>query len=236
MITYKPITDYSKGIGQKNTGLGNQMFQVASTIGIAEKNNQWWTLPKWNHPFAHEFPCDDTEGFEIRRVAWGYRDMRVSGDVALRGYMQSEKYFLHCEDMIREMFTFKDSVYVEEGDFISVHVRRGDYNPEHLVWLDTDYYDRALSVLPDLPIYVFTDDIEAAQSLILADYYFTGAPFTDFQRMTKAKYHIIANSSFSWWAAWLSDAEAVVAPSQWFGIKKAKWETKDLIPEDWIIV
>ncbi|KKM00960.1 hypothetical protein LCGC14_1799250, partial [marine sediment metagenome] len=115
MITYKPVTDYSKGIGKPNTGLGNQMFQVASTIGIATKNGHNFALPQWESPFENILPQlhlkhkEQLEGdnWKAIKVPWGYHDIMVPGDgenYRLRGYMQSEKYFKHCEPLIRELF------------------------------------------------------------------------------------------------------------------------------------
>ena len=232
MITYKPVTDYSKGIGKLNTGLGNQMFQVASTIGIAIKNNQEWALPEWEHPFG-DFPITDKK-YKLRKVSWGYHDVVVRRNTSLCGYMQSEKYFKHCEDLIRVLFALPSAEY--RGDFIAVHVRRGDYNGSHHTLLDSDYYNRALSLLPKLPIFVFTDDPAAAlRTVPRADSLLDGDPFDDFNLMTRAKHHIIANSSFSWWAAWLANSEKVIAPRDWFGPKKP-WPTEDIYCENWIVI
>ena len=237
MLTYKPVTDYTKGIGQKNTGLGNQMFQVAATIGIAIKNNTQWRLPEWEHPFLGDFGEPVDPGlYKTKDIPWGYHDVKISKDRAIRGYLQSEKYFEHCEGFIRDLFAMPPPAY--SGDFIAVHIRRGDYKkfPEHHTLLGKDYYDKALSLCPDLPIIVFTDDaLEAWDAVPKADLIYTLAPFNDFNLMTTAKYHVIANSSFSWWGAWLARGEKVIAPRDWFGSKK-QWSTEDLYCKNWIVI
>jgi len=255
MITYKPVTDYSKGIGKPNTGLGNQMFQVASTIGIATKNGHNFALPQWESPFENILPQlhlkhkEQLEGdnWKAIKVPWGYHDIMVPGDgenYRLRGYMQSEKYFKHCESLIRELFIFKEGVD-NYSDFIAVHVRRGDYvdKSAHHTLLGRDYYERALAMLPDIPITVFTDMQTIAwqgdkSNLcdIVPGWNMVSNSNNDMAIMAQAKYHVIANSSFSWWGAWLSNSEKVIAPRNWFGPKKKHWSTKDLYPESWTVI
>lgn len=234
MITYKPVANYLRE-DKPNTGLGNQMFQVASTIGIAIKNNQEWRLPYWEHPFVYDFPIS-TETYPVYDVPWGYQDIKVDGDVALHGYMQAHEYFDHIEDFIREVFRFAYG-YILNEPFIAIHVRRGDYTgiSEHHTLLGKDYYDAALSLLPkDLKRVVFTDDKITAKEVVPSFYWmFDGSPEDDMRLMTKADYHVIANSSFSWWGAWLSKSKKVIAPKAWFGPKSAHLSTEDLIPKYW---
>ena len=136
-------------------------------------------------------------------------------DVDLFGYYQTEKYFKHIEDEIREDFTFKDDLlelckpFMTE-DTISLHVRRGDYihNPNHPV-APLSFYEEALSKLPDLPVLVFSDDPEwCREQDIFGDDRFAVAEGNstdcDLCLMSMCKYHIIANSSYSWWGAWLA--------------------------------
>lgn len=230
MITYLELGNYGR--------LGNQMFQVASTIGIAYKNECNWCFPKWDHPFNDTFlelPEQIKEVFGTRKIPWGYYNIILDGQlpINLHGYLQSEKYFKHCEKEIRKKFTFKEQLQ-PINDFIAVHVRRGDYDPKYHTLLGIDYYRQALSSLPALPIYLFTDDpSEAIKAVPRYDQLFYSNAFYDLNLMTRAKYHVIANSSFSWWGAWLSNSEKIIAPKQWFGPLQPL-STKDLIPENWI--
>lgn len=168
-------------------------------------------------------------------------------EISLAGFFQSEKYFKHIEDEIRTDFSFKDEILEpckemigSVGEAISLHVRRTDYlqNPNHTS-LSLDYYQKSLSEFDNsLPVLVFTDDAEwcNAQELFSDDRFMiseSGDHYVDLCLMSLCKHHIIANSSFSWWGAWLSGSDNVVAPIQWFGEGNQDKDTKDLIPERW---
>ena len=127
---------------------------------------------------------------------------------------------------------------------ISLHIRRTDYvtNPNHTA-LDASYYKKALKEFgEDETVLVFSDDpIWCHDSGLFADDRFMIAEgnsgWTDMCLMTMCKGHIIANSSFSWWGAWLAKSEKVVAPSGWFvGSNLEHLDTKDLIPEEWVVI
>tara|TARA_R110002074_G_scaffold149698_1_gene302405 strand:- start:15226 stop:15531 length:306 start_codon:yes stop_codon:yes gene_type:complete len=100
-----------------------------------------------------------------------------------------------------------------------------------------DYYEEALSLLPDRPVKIFSDDPEWCSKN------FKGGRFEiskkdfleDFELLSKCSYHIIANSSFSWWAAWLSDSKKVIAPAIWFG-PNGPGEAKDIVPSNWTTI
>ena len=176
---------------------------------------------------------------------------RVPDWMNIHGFFQTEKYFKHIRDEIRGDFEFKDFVKdpctemmgsLEETP-ISLHVRRTDYttNPNHSA-LSLDYYKKALEEFDNETVLVFSDDPEwCGQQELFSDDRFMVAEgnsgWVDMCLMTMCKGHVIANSSFSWWGAWLSDSEKVVAPSGWFkgSNLEATHDTKDLIPEDWIV-
>lgn len=146
------------------------------------------------------------------------------------------------------------------GDAISLHVRRTDYVQisDYHPLCSLDYYQKALNIFPkDLPVLIFSDDIEwCLQQKIFSDERFLISenqekylhlhkdadgqlrpsliPYVDLCLQTLCKYNIIANSSFSWWGAWLNNnpEKKVVAPSKWFG-PTANLNVKDLIPDSW---
>lgn len=185
---------------------------------------------------------------------------KIRSPAYLMGYWQSEKYFSDIANTIRQDFTFKDSLSeentkvlkcIQSGNAISIHVRRGDYInlPNAAAThgsMTIDYYKRAVKYVMcrvGKPIFfIFSDDIQWAKANILID-----APcffiennignksFVDMHLMSKCQHHIIANSSFSWWGAWLnSDTnKIVVAPKKWFLIDL---DTSDLIPERWVLM
>jgi len=171
-------------------------------------------------------------------------------EISLAGFFQSEKYFKHIEDEIRADFSFKNEILEpckemmeSVGEAIALHIRRTDYlqNPNHTA-LDLDYYENALSKMDSsLPVIVFSDDPEwcKEQKLFLDDRFMvseSGDHYIDLCLMTLCKHHIIANSSFSWWGAWLSKSDHVVAPTKWFGLKNQDKNTKDLYCDDWIVI
>ena len=175
---------------------------------------------------------------------------RVPDWVNIQGFFQSWKYFKHIEDEIRDDFQFKDFVQdpcnemmssLEEVP-ISLHIRRKDYvtNPNHSA-LGIEYYQKALKEFDENEtVLVFSDDPDwCKEQELFADDRFMIAEgnsgWVDMCLMTMCKGHIIANSSFSWWGAWLAKSEKVVAPSGWFnGSDLEHLDTTDLIPDEWI--
>lgn len=169
-------------------------------------------------------------------------------EISIFGFFQSEKYFKHIENEIRLDFCFKDEILEPckemvssiGDDIISLHIRRTDYlhDTNHTV-LDLDYYIRALSMFnTNLPVIVFSDDVEwcKTQSLFCDDRFMISESennYIDMCLMSLCDNHIIANSSFSWWGAWLSKSDNVIAPVKWFGEGNMHKETKDLIPDRW---
>jgi len=104
-----------------------------------------------------------------------------------------------------------------------------------------EYYKKALSMLDDsVPVIIFTDDPEwaLAESLFSSDRFYVSegnSNLFDMCLMSLCDYHIIANSSFSWWGAWLSDSKKIVAPQRWFGPPLSDQnDIKDLIPDSWV--
>jgi hypothetical protein len=179
-------------------------------------------------------------------------------NVYLEGYWQSEKYFKKVETLIRQEFQLRvapgDRVQelagrIREGNSISIHIRRGDFasnpatNATHGVCPD-DYYQRAVETIirqmDDARFWIFSDDPEWVKgnitlnnpSCCVSDYHFRY--YEDMYLMSCCRHHIIANSSFSWWGAYLGSdpGKIVIAPRSWF--KKPDIITTDLLPESWI--
>jgi len=173
--------------------------------------------------------------------------------VDLRGYFQTEKYFKHIEKEIRSDFTFKDEILnpckemIESVENpIALHVRRGDYikNAENHFNLPIEYYDAALGKFDDdRSVIVFSDDpVWCHDEGIFVDDRFIISENEDNRvdlcLMSLCNDFIIANSTYSWWGAWLSSNKnkKVIAPVQWFGKTgyTKDHDTKDLIPETWM--
>lgn len=167
------------------------------------------------------------------------------------GYWQSEKYFLPISETIRNDFIFpvasvRNKELAEEmaGNIsVSIHVRRGDYLGGFPV-MDESYYEPAMAYFVEkyknVCFYVFSNDIPwcrehlRAERMTFVDWN-TGkdSPY-DMWLMTRCKHNIIANSSFSWWGAWLNPNEGkeVVAPKIWFN----RVLTPDIYCEGWIVI
>ena len=169
----------------------------------------------------------------------------------IHGYWQSERYFAPIVDQIRTAFTFRDvenaTLPNREQNNVSVHVRRGDYLNAGSIHAscNADYYFRALDKLDlkacDTRVYVFSDDPEWAReelSKLHPNTHFVegniGADsFKDMYLISRCDHHIIANSSFSWWGAWLnpSPQKRVIAPKRWFG--DPSLDDSDILPKSW---
>ena len=173
--------------------------------------------------------------------------------VSLQGYFQTEKYFKHIEDEIRKDFTFKDEILKPCEEMINsvekpiaLHVRRTDYvtNSENHHNLTTEYYEAALKQFDDdRNVIVFSDDPAWCheQSIFSDDRFIISENDdnrVDLCLMSLCDDFIIANSSYSWWGAWLSTNKdkKVVAPQQWFGSTgyTKDHDTKDVTPDTWI--
>ncbi len=170
--------------------------------------------------------------------------------IDIRGFFQTEKYFKHIRKELLQDFTFKDEILEpckemigEIENPISLHIRRTDYitNSNHTP-LGIDYYQKALEYFDDGLILVFSDDPVWCnqQEMFSSDRFLIAegnSGYVDMCLMTLCKGHIIANSSFSWWGAWLSNSEKVIAPSQWFtGSDNDSVDTKDIYCTDWVVV
>jgi hypothetical protein len=170
--------------------------------------------------------------------------------VSLQGFFQSEKYFKNIEEEIRCDFEFRDEIYIPSKAMIdsvdspiSLHIRRTDYltNNNHNP-LDLDYYEKALEMFDiNQTVIIFSDDPEwcKEQDLFKDDRFLVSennTNYVDLCLMSLCKGHIIANSSFSWWGAWLAKSEKVIAPSKWFGPGNLHLDTKDLYCSDWIVI
>lgn len=182
----------------------------------------------------------------------------VSSSVYIDGYWQSYKYFELIDSQLRQEFTFKSPICglnlqlskkISSTNSVSVHVRRGDYvtnkqtNSVHGV-CSVDYYHAAIHVIVENVenpvLFVFSDDIAWVKNnltfyspVVFVDHNTGKQSYNDMYLMSLCKHHIIANSSFSWWGAWLGSnpTKLVIAPKKWFTNDAV---TVDLIPETWI--
>ena len=156
----------------------------------------------------------------------------------IAGYWQDERYFQNVQDEVRRAFTFRNidgenqqwGVELQSCESVSLHIRRGDYlkYPNYQV-CTPDYYAKAITAIKDKvnnPVfYIFSDDLQWSEEFIKTlgvEYKLVGHnrgkdSYKDMYLMTQCHHNIIANSSFSWWGAWLGDYEEkiVVCPERW---------------------
>jgi hypothetical protein len=182
----------------------------------------------------------------------------LKGDYYLEGFWQSEKYFIDFAEAIRQDFKLKSELSVDEleiakeiksSNSVSLHIRRGDYvanaaaNKFHGI-CSLNYYQDAVEYFGEKvsnPIfYIFSDDIDWVKENLKINFpmkFVSDGVLKDYEELTLmsfCKHGIIANSSFSWWGAWLNanEQKIVIAPKHWFADEKI--DTSDVVPEAWV--
>lgn len=197
----------------------------------------------FKHPYKEKREWQWIHHPEVNKIRFGF----------LKGYWQSEKYFSVSADGVRAKFTFpmltdernravQDAI--ANNNAVSVHIRRGDYlRPDMGCCLDIEYYLNAMALMnervSDPHYFIFSDDIEWAREnmkgsrAMFIDWNIGPNSFVDMQLMSLCRHNIIANSSFSWWGAWLNGnpSKLVMAPGRWMPGMKDKG---DVLPENWI--
>ncbi len=186
---------------------------------------------------------------------------KITSPAYLKGYWQCAKYFDDTESVIRQDLQIKIPPSLEnsgilkrisETNSVSLHIRRGNYvnvaevNSVHGT-CSMDYYQEALRYIKQRvanPVfYVFSDDIAWAKAnltgndnFVFIDVNDAAHDYEDLRLMQHCKHHIIANSTFSWWGAWLntSSEKIVIAPSKWFADEEKNKTASAIIPDNWV--
>lgn len=212
-----------------------------------------------NNIVSHIPSVKPIEYIKEEKLSFQQKILGLSGNVYLDGYWQNERYFLEIKDIIIKEFSIVSSLssmsqdieeQVKDCESVSIHVRRGDYvsDPKTNSFHGTcglEYYYKAINMIyktVDNPhFFIFSDDPEWASCNIQPKEPTTyirhnnsSKDYEDMYLMSMCKHHIIANSSFSWWGAWLSSykKKIVVAPKRWFFDEKANGEYE--LPEGWV--
>lgn len=171
----------------------------------------------------------------------------------LKGYWQSDKYFINAGQKVKQAFTFPTPKHeknlavleiINASQSVSIHIRRGDYLIDgRNCALSADYWNKAIAYInqqiPEPVFFVFSDDLVWAKDNLqilnsqYIDWNKAEDSYWDMFLMSKCKHNIIANSSFSWWAAWLNDHKnkLVICPQNWMPHFDG---TRDLVPKTWI--
>lgn len=237
MLTYNKylFTSWHAGarVDQKgDTGLGNILYFIAGTIGIAVKNGyDYGFVPNCaSEYFVNPLPGYDDSLTQEVTIPWGFHGFDIPDNVIITGQLQTPKYFEHCMDLIKHYFTLKD-IAEPFRDTIVMHYR--NYSHPYFVNLKRKYYLQALRKLPDRRVVILTDDIPAARAAIGPEFeYQSNTPIIDFYLGVKADYKVIANSSFSCWWGYLSEGR-VIAPWKWY-TKELDQSPKEIYHKSWI--
>ncbi|MDP3043073.1 MAG: alpha-1,2-fucosyltransferase [bacterium] len=202
--------------------------------------------------------ADETKYVKERQFHFDQKILQLKPPAHFDGYWQTEKYFKDIAETIRKEFTLKNSLSnytkllqadIMSKEAVSIHVRRGDYiSDKHTnEWhgsCSIEYYNQAIQKIAEHVknphFFIFSDDPAWIKKNILPPFPTTCLPCNaeypeeDLYLMSRCKHHIIANSSFSWWGAWLNPnkEKVVIAPKRWF--QAPKMDTNDLIPNSWI--
>ncbi len=243
LSAYRRERKRSYGLGQFLTAESFMTDEEARGVIVRplDAAQPWWNQPVVKEPHFHysdEVTAVPSSGYFV-------------------GYWQSERHFADMAELIRLEFTPKQPLtgvnldvarMIATRNAVSLHVRRGDYVSDQTVnalhgVCSLDYYRRAVQHVAERvskpEFFVFTDDPDWTRANLILDfpaYLITqnqNAPVEDLRLMTLCRHHIIANSSFSWWGAWLAGrpGQVACAPERWFGAYPH--DTRDLVPDRW---
>ncbi len=238
VFTLKATLAQDEQIGLFQLKNGSRLASLASKLFAVDR--KYKTITEKGHEFHPEV-------------------LDSKGNIHLIGYWQSELYFADIRHELLRDFQFATSLTrknqelakeIQSCNSVSIHIRRGDYVSNESAksfhgLCDIPYYKRGIEYLErnesDLAFFVFSDDIYWAQENLMInapttfiDHNKGKASSDDMRLMSMCKHHIIANSSFSWWGAWLNSNEnkKVIAPQRWFLDRSIN--TQDVIPKSWI--
>lgn len=259
--------------GQKGR-LGNQLFQLASLIGMKYRYETRFGIPEWSYAGYFQSKHEDNPFYGSSTISephfyhdwkWldDHRETLKDGWVNVDGWLQSEKYFEHCIPQVRRALSFEPSFikHVEDDlpqtgrQRIAISIRRGLFDKNHpeqqhgyvgnpnYAQLSIDYYLKALyAFFPEWRHYdliLFSDDpkyLEIHFEGVANTYIYRGDAISQLAAMSTCDHFIIANSTFSWWGAWLGEKPhtKVICPVEHFAGALSVNDTKDYYPERWV--
>jgi len=224
--------------------------KVNKFIKLSEKKSFLGLLEKIK-PFSMKSIWEEKDYYKYKSAVM---DVPQSRDVMLKGFWQNEKYFINIRDVLLKEFTLKDGFEIKNQNLInninntnsvSLHIRRTDsLIKTYFGVMPINFYEEAINVIADkhdnLNLFVFSDDIKWCKENIKFNYPTTfvsdNEGLEDYQElvaMSQCRHNIIANSTFSWWSAWLNSNpnKIVIAPKIWFADGRSN---RGLIPDTWL--
>lgn len=247
----------------KNLGrvgrLGNQLWEIAGIAGLSNGQN-FYVRPSWDYKSYFSLPDPAYVKPKGTKIIDGgteyFQDLRYWSHIV----DEVHGWFQPSEKSLEIMRVNYDLDHMKSLTTCSIHVRRGDYleNPNLFPFVGLNYYKNAInkvcSLDDNVTFFVFSDDIEwCKENFSSIDKNFVyikgvarpvevrdrkGEPEDQFDLflMTECDYHIISNSTFSWWGAFLSDDKNVLYPSRWYGPGLSNINWKLMIPNSWEMV
>ncbi len=229
----------------------NIFFDISSFNKKSKDTGRQFILDKFNIDSSIEF-------INKGNFITSFINKIISKITGNYGFYQSEKYFKPIEKIIRREFTLKEPLssaaqiisneILDKKDSVSIHIRRGDYvldkkTNKHHGTCELDYYKKAIEYIKDKiqsPVFfIFSDDIEWPKENIKEEnsFFISNPEIKDYEElilMSNCNHQIIANSSFSWWGAWLNQNpnKIVIAPQKWLNTDISK--QPDIVPKTWI--
>lgn len=248
---------FKRNIGNEKRNYSLNNFNIIESIA---NTNLFLQKLRSKFSFLEDFKkCEKKRYFKEKSVfSFDSDSLCLSGGVYLEGYWQNPKYFEGIKDILCKEFILKKELNIDneivraiqkEKNSVSIHIRRGDYlvDPVYVklnVALSIDYYKSAIEIISQKVEYphffIFSDDIKWAENNFKLNYptiFVSDNAIKDSEEiilMSKCKHNIIANSSFSWWGAWLNNnfQKIVIAPLKWSG--DSLIDTRELVPYSWI--
>lgn len=224
---------------EKGGRLGNQLFQYAVCKSVALKNGYDYHIPKdFLGVKQLRLKCDLGVNHKVVNQTFNQRSEELHHDIfnildntVISGFFQSEYYFKDFEKTIKEDFKLPYDQNSEDilkkydtNEYCYVHLRGGDY--KEIDWvLPKEYYNSAKLVMleknKNIKFLIITDDIEYSKTTFPEGEYISNDVFTDFYILSKSKYTIMSNSSFSWWTTYLNENQKLtIGPKRWFNYNK----------------
>jgi len=256
------ITTFDNASRDTRRKFGLNVFKITSPVALSEEikkvRNQYGPIPKFlsliNQKVFKQYYTDFHPEF-LNKIS---EKLNHKKDVYIDGNFQSEKNFTEFAPLICQEFTFKKEFFddhvkqlaevIQKENSVSIHIRRGDYvydkktNKYHGVCL-IEYYEKAIKLIKEKisnPVfYIFTDDDKwVTENFKIIPYINVSQKhLKDHEEMflmSQCQHNIVANSSFSWWGAWLNknSAKIVIAPRKW--VNKKPNPHPNIIPETWL--
>ena len=236
-------------------------YNIDLDSSIKDENDKFYKNTFF-YKVLRRFGMDFSRRIKEKSLLFDKKLLEIDDNSYLDGYFQCEKYFKDIREIILKQFTINQDIsnYTKEiknkiqnsQNSCSLHIRRGDFVNSTNINIhgacDIEYYKKAIKYLEEkveyINYFIFSDDIEwvkenlAIQNAIYIDSKEKRIPHEDIYLMSLCKNNIIANSSFSWWGAWLNQNEKkiVIAPKRWFADDKLESQSKDIVCESWVSV